>query len=577
MSAASSPPSVFMPHASMENMSEMQQGLIMAVRALSADAEEDQVTGEELRAQLADLYPPTVLLGPDMMRQPLIHQQLLAWLHTREVYLGGTDDMRSVKRLAATLYPAGGDKVAAQQILANIDNCNESLCRYATVPGVYGRNAGLERILSTPPSGARSGPIADASAASDDRDDIPPPNLGAQDARSGLPPLAAFGRSASQGVAGRRPNVDAGPVHSGFGEDTAEATDNILALRISLRFKNNSSKFSGDPNECLDDFVADYELVCRDYGLSPMQMLRYIYNLLRDDAKRFYLNELVHSVNSYDLMVMRLRNEYHSDVRQSQARNKLASLRMVAFESKGMSVEQALTATYQAVLTGSKLLPPSHSGEVFRVEYLRDAVVGYEWATEPLSRVSTHKLGFQKLYGELQAALFQHQEAKRARLQDAASGRTTQTDGGNEVSAFYQGQGRYERKHVGVGNRAVEKPTGRFNPLSIMGCFNCDNPKHTINDCPLPRDVARAALKRLEYLSKRKAGRGATAQVLFELCSQINETAAAIKEEANPDKDAPKPAEDLESDTLFAALVNVSALVNADEGADDVQDFAARD
>lgn len=72
-------------------------------------------------------------------------------------------------------------------------------------------------------------------------------------------------------------------------------------------------------------------------------MLRYFYNLLRGDAKRFYLNELVRAADSYEFMVSRLRSEYHSDVHQSQARNKLASLRIKAFEAKGMSVEKALT------------------------------------------------------------------------------------------------------------------------------------------------------------------------------------------------------------------------------------------
>lgn len=203
--------------------------------------------------------------------------------------------------------------------------------------------------------------------------------------------------------------------------------------------------------------------------LSANQMLRFFYNMLRGDAKRFYLNERVITVDTYELMVARLRNEYQSDVHQSQARNKLASLRMKACEAKGMSVEQAFTSTYQKVLTGSKLLPPSHSDEVFRVEYLRDAVVGYDWTTEPLSRVSTHKLGFQKLYGELQAALFEHQEAELARLRDAALGIATQADVEREVGTDYQGQGRYERKHVGVGNRAAGTTTGQFNPLSISG------------------------------------------------------------------------------------------------------------
>lgn len=123
-----------MPRVVMEHLSDMQQGLVMAIRSLMADAAEDQVSGELLRAQFADMYPPIVLLSPDMMTQPLIHQTLLAWLRTHDVHLGGTEDMRSVKRLAATLYPAGGDKRAAQRILNNIDLRNESLCRCEDAP-----------------------------------------------------------------------------------------------------------------------------------------------------------------------------------------------------------------------------------------------------------------------------------------------------------------------------------------------------------------------------------------------------------------------------------------------------------
>lgn len=264
-------------------------------------------------------------------------------------------------------------------------------------------------------------------------------------------------------------------------------------------------------------------------------------------------------------------------MRQSQARNQLASLRMKAIESKGMLVEKALTSTYQAVLNGSKLLPPSHSGEVFRVEYFRDAVVGYEWATEPLSRVSTHKLGFQKLYGELQAALFQHQEAKRALLQHAASGIASKVDDINEPETHYQGQGRYERKHVRVGNRAVGQNTVRFNPLSVMGCFNCDNPKHTINDCPLPRDVAKAAVKRLEYLNKRKTNRNASVQVLYELCSQMNEAASSTTQAADRDGEVDDQGAAQSAGTLYAVLANTGETTKDDEDVQDGQGFAARD
>jgi len=54
------------------------------------------------------------------------------------------------------------------------------------------------------------------------------------------------------------------------------------------------------------------------------------------------------------------------------------------------------------------------------------------------------------------------------------------------------------RNH-GVGNRvgcirgATTAP--RFDPLTIMGCFNCDDPKHEIKNCPKPNGVARRNAK----------------------------------------------------------------------------------
>ena len=51
----------------------------------------------------------------------------------------------------------------------------------------------------------------------------------------------------------------------------------------------------------------------------------------------------------------------------------------------------------------SPQVPISHRGNAHRIEFLRNAVVGYEWATEPLSRIAPQGLPFQELYGELAA------------------------------------------------------------------------------------------------------------------------------------------------------------------------------
>lgn len=47
----------------------------------------------------------------------------------------------------------------------------------------------------------------------------------------------------------------------------------------------------------------------------------------------------------------------------------------------------------------------SHHGEAHRIEFLHKAVVGYEWAEEPIIRNAAHGLSFQQLYAELEAKL----------------------------------------------------------------------------------------------------------------------------------------------------------------------------
>ena len=53
-----------------------------------------------------------------------------------------------------------------------------------------------------------------------------------------------------------------------------------------------------------------------------------------------------------------------------------------------------------------------------------------------------------------------------------------------------------------------------------MGCFNCGNRSHTVDDCQLPRDDNNIKVKRMEYLNKRREKRNEVAKVLHALCDQ---------------------------------------------------------
>lgn len=94
-----------------------------------------------------------------------------------------------------------------------------------------------------------------------------------------------------------------------------------------------------------------------------------------------------------------------------------------------------------------------------------------------------------------------------------------------------------------------------------MGCFNCDDPKHMVNQCPKPFDSTRAAKRRMEYLAKKTGNSRNAHIVLFELCQQMD--AQNLDDSDNPKASEAKvhiaePEPDVGDFDLFDALVTTS-------------------
>lgn len=100
-------------------------------------------------------------------------------------------------------------------------------------------------------------------------------------------------------------------------------------------------------------------------------------------------------------------------------------------------------------------------------------MVGYDWATEPLSRITTHSLNVQQLYGELESALSLHREARLATVHDSVTMRLNMANERELPDIFYQGQGCYLNQHKYLRNRPpplkkqAEKDK-KFDPLKII-------------------------------------------------------------------------------------------------------------
>ena len=118
-------------------------------------------------------------------------------------------------------------------------------------------------------------------------------------------------------------------------------------------------------------------------------------------------------------------------------------MRISTFTAEGLDEAAALSKIYKVITKLSRQGPTSHRGDAHKVGFLRNAVVGSGWSHEPLSRVATHGISFQQIYGELEAALQLQKEAKQAMLRDSATKNKALGYGDDIPGILFAGQTRY--------------------------------------------------------------------------------------------------------------------------------------
>ncbi len=72
------------------------------------------------------------------------------------------------------------------------------------------------------------------------------------------------------------------------------------ALNILKRFRRKDQKYSGGDDECIYEFLDQYDAVSRDLCLCDIEKRQYFHNLFRGEALRFYnANAATSSTNYY--------------------------------------------------------------------------------------------------------------------------------------------------------------------------------------------------------------------------------------------------------------------------------------
>ena len=92
-------------------------------------------------------------------------------------------------------------------------------------------------------------------------------------------------------------------------------------------------------------------------------------------------------------------------MRQTKVKNYVNTLRISKFIAERSELSDALTRVHNIFNNLSRQAPASHRGEAHKIEFLHQAVIGFDWPKDPLTRIATNSLTFEVLYGESENAL----------------------------------------------------------------------------------------------------------------------------------------------------------------------------
>ncbi|KAI0562902.1 hypothetical protein FGB62_50g26 [Gracilaria domingensis] len=171
-----------------------------------------------------------------------------------------------------------------------------------------------------------------------------------------------------------------------------------IGLNISMRFKDNTKKFSGALDESWNEFFKEYKLALADYNVPPDEQFQYMRHVLPHKAKCYFLQKIVGHADNISLANEMMVSQYNSTARQKCIENKRNSIRFDKYVTDSKDDTKALKNLESDI---TKLAPKGTThcqNDASLIGYLRKAVFGHNWATLPIARLDTENLSYQEFY-----------------------------------------------------------------------------------------------------------------------------------------------------------------------------------
>ena len=297
---------------------------------------------------------------------------------------------------------------------------------------------------------------------------------------------------------------------------------------ISQRFKDKENKYSGNDEEDLFEFFISSETVADDYNMTEDQSLKFLHNLLRGEALRFFNQSVKNYAISYRDAKTRIIRHFNSADVQNRIKNELLSLNFDTFVEKEGSKTKALSSIAAYISNTSPKCPIAFRHESHRVEFLKKSLLKETWARTVLMDINDETT-FQSLYTRLANALQFSIEVTSEN--ESPHGELDKSKSNEPKPTIYFTQPKYARRIA----RKVFSGSSRDKI-----CWNCGRKGHTHDTCHTPLDPVRIAAAKANFLEKkskyRRPGMSASKQVLFELATELQEVFGGTE---NCDSDNP--------------------------------------
>ena len=125
-------------------------------------------------------------------------------------------------------------------------------------------------------------------------------------------------------------------------------------------------------------------------------MFNALHHLLRDNAKKYYLDNIEDTCLTYRDACQKMEKVYNSTSRQNRIGNMIKHLRLSNFKTPDRSLSEAFEILQAKI---SNLIPqgPAHNrSEGNKIEYLKTAAQSPTWATPVISRANGGILSYEE-------------------------------------------------------------------------------------------------------------------------------------------------------------------------------------